>query len=314
MRPRGAFSSAGRRALAAATTLVIMAWTCSGKPAGRFAPPQSQTGPAKVVYAGVRSSRYGIKPFPEPAAWVKAMRIMANDFPGATPCGIWIVSTMSKTSRFTRLEFPAGRRTVPFVEFEETDRHERYLSAFDVAGIKVFLQVEPANAAVPDLIDLVLGRYGHHPCVVGFGVDVEWNKTADHPETGMAVDDATARSWEERVKAHNPAYRLFLKHWDEKWMPPRYRGDIIFVDDSQIFPDEESMIKEFSESWAPTFYPNTVVFQVGYNSDRPWWSKLSDPPKTLGEAIRQKVRQEMGIIWVDFSLRDVLPVDGDKRP
>jgi hypothetical protein len=303
-----------RRASAAAPALVILALACAEKPPGKLAPPQAERGPSKVVYAGVRSSRYGIKPFPEPAAWVKAMRRMADDFPGATPCGIWIVSTMSKTSRFTRLEFPAEGRTVPFVEFEETDRHERYLDAFDGAGIQVFLQVEPANAEVPALIDLVLERYGRHPCVVGFGVDVEWNKTADHPETGMPVDDVTARAWEERVKAHNPAYRLFLKHWDEKWMPPSYRGEIIFVDDSQIFPDEESMIREFSERWAPTFSPNTVVFQVGYNSDRPWWSKLPDPPKTLGEAIRQRIRQEMGIIWVDFSLRDVLLPDGDKQP
>jgi hypothetical protein len=133
----------------------------------------------------------------------------------------------------------------------------------------------------------------------------------------MAVDDAAARAWEVKVKSHNPAYRLFLKHWDEKWMPPTYRGDIVFVDDSQIFPDMESMVKEFSEGWAPTFYPNLVVFQIGYNSDKPWWSKLPDPPKTLGEAIRSRVRQDIGIIWVDFSLRAVLPlgdVKGIKQP
>jgi len=79
----------------------------------------------------------------------------------------------------------------------------------------------------------------------------------------------------------------------------------------------EAMIKEFSERWAPAFYPNLVVFQVGYRSDRPWWSKLPDPPKTIGEAIRKRVRQDIGLVWVDFSLRDVLPVDEDgkgKRP
>ena len=298
--------------------LLLAALACAVKPAGWLSPiPAPAGGPARVVYAGVRSSKYGIRPFPEPPAWKQAIGAMTAYFPGSTPCGVWIVGTMAKTPRFAHLEFPADGRAYPDIEFEPADRHERYLAEFDRAGIKVFLQVEPANAEMGTLIDLVLGRYGRHPCVIGFGVDVEWNKTADHPKTGMAVDDATARDWEAKVKAHNSAYRLFLKHWDKKWMPPTYRGDIVFVDDSQIFPDMESMVKEFSEGWAPAFYPNLVVFQVGYNSDKPWWSKLPDPPKTLGEAIRKRARQDIGIIWVDFSLREVLPLGGAgtrKRP
>jgi hypothetical protein len=304
-----------RRLIVSVGALLLFTLACAEKPAGQLAPAGAPAaGPAKVVYAGVRSSKYGIKPFPEPAAWEQAIGAMTTYFPGSTPCGIWIVGTMAKTPRFARLEFPAGGRSFPGIEFEPEDKHERYLSEFDKAGIKVFLQVEPANADMAILIDLVLGRYKRHPCVIGFGVDVEWNKTADYPKTGMAVDDATARDWEAKVKSHNPSYRLFLKHWDQKWMPPTYRGDIVFVDDSQIFPDMESMIKEFSEGWAPTFYPNLVVFQIGYNSDKPWWSKLPDPPKTLGEAIRKMTRQDIGIIWVDFSLRDVLPLGGKKQP
>jgi hypothetical protein len=33
------------------------------------------------------------------------------------------------------------------------------------------------------------------------------------------------------------------------------------------------------------------------------------PPRDLGAAIAAGVRQDLGIIWVDFSLRDVLPID-----
>jgi len=276
--------------------------------------PRPAPAPAGIVFAGVRSSSYGIKPFPEPAAWQRAILAMAAKFEGATPGAIWIVGVMAKTPRFVHVDFPAEGRTVPYVEFDSVDKPERYLDAFDGKGIKVYLQVEPANADVPTLIDLVLGRYGHHPCVVGFGIDVEWNKTADRPRTGMPVNDATARAWEARVKSFNPSYRLFLKHWDPDWMPQVYRGDIVFVDDSQIFPDMEAMVKEFGEDWAPRFYPNLVMFQVGYNSDKPWWSGLADPPRTLGDAIRARVKQDMGIIWVDFSLRDVLPIEGDGRP
>lgn len=289
---------------------LFLTMVCAESPAERAVPPGAPAVSAKVVYAGVRSSKYGAKPFPGPAGWGNAIGAMASDFPGSTPCAVWIVGTMARTPRFAHLEFPSDGRAHPGIEFEPEDRHEPYLSYFDKAGIKVFLQVEPANADVATLIDLVLGRYKHHSCVIGFGVDVEWNKTSDYPETGMAVDDATARAWEEKVKSHDPSYRLFLKHWDEKWMPPDYRGDIVFVDDSQIFPDMAAMVKEYSERWAPAFAPNLVLFQVGYNSDKPWWSKLPDPPKTIGEAILGSVRRDIGIIWVDFSLRDVLPTDG----
>ena len=279
---------------------------CAARMAKPALPPVlSHSG--KVIWAGVRSSAYGIKPFPAPAEWQTAIGAMAGYYPGSTPCAVWIVGTF-KTPRTCRLYFPGDGKTYPNIEFDTADKHEEYLSLFDKAGIKIFLQVEPANADMETLIDLVLGRYGHHACVVGFGVDVEWHREADNPEWGVKVDDALAQKWDARVKAHNPNYRIFLKHWDGRWMPPTYRSDIVFVDDSQIFKSMDEAVIEFVTTWAARFYPNTVFFQIGYNSDKPWWQKLSLPPKAWGEAIRQRIKQDCGIIWVDFSLRDVLPL------
>ncbi|MBP1768837.1 MAG: hypothetical protein H6P98_2952, partial [Candidatus Aminicenantes bacterium] len=256
--------------------------------------------------AGVRSSRYGIRPFPSPEGWLKAMKTMAGYFEGSSPAAIWIVGELYRP-KDVQLDFPGGEKPVPRVKFGDADLHEAFLTVFDEAGVKIFLQVEPAHADVETLIDLVLGRYRHHACVAGFGIDVEWLREADFPGRGSPVSDEEARTWEARVKSWNPGYRLFLKHWNPKWMPATYRGDIIFVDDSQIFESREEMIREFTEGWAPAFYPNPVVFQIGYGSDKPWWSKLETPPRDLGEAIRAGVKQDMGIIWVDFTLRDVLP-------
>ena len=280
-------------------------------------PPESSAGavpegrderPARVAWAGVRASRYGIKPFPSPAGWQKAIRAMAGCFEGSMPCAVWIVGE-HRSPKSVRLCFPGDGRTRAFIEFDAIDAAEEYLRFFDGAGIRVFLQVEPGHADMEALIDLVLDRYGHHPCVAGFGVDVEWFREADKPGFGMEVDDATARTWEERVKSHDPGYRLFLKHWNIRWMPAGYRGDIVFVDDSQIFKSREEMVREFTTGWAAAFYPNPVIFQVGYKADKPWWGNLPEPPKSIGDAIRDGVRQEMGIIWVDFTLRDVLPVE-----
>lgn len=275
-------------------------------------PPVLQN-PGKVLFAGVRSSNYGIKPFPPPAGWLEAIKTMNGYFEGSTPCGIWIVGELSRP-KDCRLFFPGDGKEYPHVQFDPVDKHEEFLSAFDKAGIKVFLQVEPANADMLTLIDLVLGRYKNHDCVIGFGVDVEWHREADNPEWGVKVDDAMAQQWDARVKSHNPKYRLFLKHWDNRWMPPKYRGDIIFVDDSQIFEEFNAMVEEFVNEWANYFYPNAVFFQIGYPSDRPWWKQLNNPPKTIGDAIHSRIKQDCGIFWVDFTLREVLPTAEDKKP
>ncbi len=266
----------------------------------------------KVIYAGVRSSDYGIDPFPEPSGWVSAMKTMSGYWDGSTPCAIWIVGEF-RGPKECHLFFPSEGKNFTNVYFNETDKHEKYLDYFDKTGIKIFLQVEPANADVNTLIDLVLNRYKHHECVIGFGIDVEWYRESENPKWGVKVDDDSAKNWEARVKSHNNNYRLFLKHWDRNWMPEHYRGDIIFVDDSQIFENFKSQIDEFADYWADFFKPNTVFFQIGYKSDKPWWQKLDNPPKIIGDAIKERVKQEVGIFWVDFTLRDVLPTSPEKN-
>jgi len=265
-----------------------------------------------VKYAGVRSSSYGIKPFPDPEGWRRAIQTMQGYFKGSTPCAIWIVGRMrQKTSCL--LEFPS-ETAYDNIIFLDADKHEPYLDFFDRCGIRVFLQVEPANADVGTLMDLVLDRYGRHPCVLGFGIDVEWLREADHRGWGARVNDDSARAWESRVKSHGAGYRLFLKHWDREWMPPHYRGDIIFVNDSQEYKDDfRKMANEFIHYWSDYFRPNTVFFQIGYRSDRPIWSRMPTPPRDIGTVFAQHISQECGVFWVDFTMREVLPVDDDLK-
>ena len=264
---------------------------------------------ANVVYAGVRSSSYGIRPFPEPIGWEKAIDCMNGYFHESTPCAIWIIGVLHNDRTSCRLEFPSDGNVHQNIVFSEQDKHEAYLDHFDKNGIKVYLQVEPANGDLVTLIDLVLGRYRHHECVIGFGVDVEWYKQSDKPGWGIPVTDASAKLWEERVKYHNQDYQLFLKHWDRDWMPPNYRGDILFISDSQIFNDFDEMLSEFIEYWADYFKPNMVGYQFGYGSDRKWWKKMNNPPRLMGNTIAHYIDQKCGIFWVDFTLRDVLPSD-----
>ncbi len=270
-------------------------------------------GPQSPKFAGVRSSSYGIKPFPSPEGWGNAMKTMAGYFPGSTPVAIWIVGRLNGRTTGVTLEFPSPHDGVdygPLFTFSETDEHEPFLDYFDANGIKVFLQAEPGYAAVDTAIDLILRRYKHHPCVIGFGIDVEWFQNARTDGPNAPATDGVVKAWEARVKSHNPDYRLFVKHFHINNLPPTYRGDVVFVDDSQQFTNVESFLAEYKE-FADFFYPNPVMFQIGYRDDKKWWSSQPAPiPKTLGEKLAAQTRQDSGIVWVDFTLRDVLPTDG----
>jgi len=264
-------------------------------------------GPAdtgQVGFAGVRASSYGAEPYPDPEGWVAAMTVMADAFPGSVPAALWIVGTVDESIDGINLEFPADGGAYPHVSFADADLHEAYLAWFDDHGVSVFLQVEPGFADVPTLVDLVLDRYGDHPCVRGFGVDVEWSGNVTEGGEGTPVDDATAAAWEQLVHAHDARFDLFLKHWDAAFMPATYRGDIIFVDDGQDYADLAAFLADMGD-WADTFGPNRVFFQYGYDSDRPWWESLDSPPIAIGEALAAQTAQECGLIWVDFNLAEL---------
>ncbi|MFO7888852.1 MAG: hypothetical protein R6V04_00775 [bacterium] len=260
---------------------------------------------SNVIYGGVRSSSYGIYPFPSPSEWEEAMDTIASYFKGSDPCGIWIVGVMGG-QKTCRLEFPSDGLNHKNISFHQFDKHESHLSHFDNQGIKVFLQVEPADADIQELIDIVLEKYGHHPCVAGFGIDVEWYRVSENPGWGIPVKDDSAQTWEQKVKSYNEDYKLFLKHWDRRWMPDNYRGDMIFVDDSQGFNTFTDFIDEMTNYWADYFSPNTVFFQVGYSRDQSWWQYLDNPPYDIGVALADRVDQNCGVFWVDFTLQDVI--------
>jgi hypothetical protein len=149
---------------------------------------------AEVVLAGARSSHYGIRPFPSAEEWVGALATIRGKFEGAAPVAIWIVGGLHEKDG-CRLEFPGDGRAVPEVAFLDHDKHEPYLEAFDAAGVQVYLQVEPGLADPEALIDLVLDRYGHHPSVVGFGIDVEWYRESEFPEDRCGCWGRMSRLW-----------------------------------------------------------------------------------------------------------------------
>jgi hypothetical protein len=177
------------------------------------------------------------------------------------------------------------------------------LLRMDELGVDIFLEIYPRKTndvlASLDAYSWVASTTPHK-CIKGFCVDLEYYK---------AVTDDAAKAWDEKIKSRNASYRLALKHWEQNFMPPTYRGkgDLIFIDTSS-----ESSIEELNSGfvdWANHFAPTAVAFQFGYPADEDgmngsntngWW-KLKDPVKDWSESLVSKInnpKQELGILWV----------------
>ena len=272
-----------------------------------------------VEWAGCRSSEYGIDPFPTASKWVSYVNKMSGYYEGSKGALVWIVGTIredksDKSKSYCRLNFPqpagvsvAANSNILFSHDE--DENETALKAFDKAGFSVWLQVEPGNADIDQLASIVMEKYKSHPCVKGFGVDVEWHKPYGTRGYGTKLTDDYAEKIDKAVKKVNPAYSVFVKHWDPRWLPPTYRSDMIFVNDSQQFKSLEEMQEDFQD-WANHYTPNGVMFQIGYEADRDLWKRpFKVPARDLGAYLidgLDKNGQKRGIIWVDFTLTEVL--------
>ena len=258
--------------------------------------------------AGIRSSTYGRPDDPGPGYWARTGTEIAAKFPGAKPEAIWIVSRLK--GRGTEMSFPVPPGTDPLITGMSEDVSEPVLKLFDELGYRVWLQTEPGWAPIEEVFHVILERYGHHKCVVGVGVDVEWHRS-NNPDAGDPVTDEMAEAWLAEARSHDPSYRMFLKHFRQDVMPPAARDGILFVDDSQIFDSANAMIAEFAE-WGKSFAPAPVGFQYGYRTDKPWWGPMKDPVKEIGDRILAAVPNTEMLIWVDFSIQDVFPPDPAK--
>ena len=67
--------------------------------------------------------------------------------------------------------------------------------------------------------------------------------TVSPRDAGLPITDAMAEDWNEHLKSINPSYRMFLKHYNHRWLPPTYRSDILFCDDSQSIGSIDGEVK-----------------------------------------------------------------------
>ncbi|MBP5551780.1 MAG: hypothetical protein J6X41_00175 [Spirochaetales bacterium] len=271
---------------------------------------QLNSGPCTVRWAGIRISSYGMRSsfgkdnFPDETTMAGFAQKMAGCYEGSNGAYILIVGTMSGDDT-CQLAFPVTGKN-DYIRGADDDRYESYLDKCDELGIDVWLQVEPGYADLEKLAEIVMNRYKHHSSVKGFGIDVEWHKPIEGTDEGTKLSDADAKKVLNKVRSINPEYTVFVKHWMQRQLPTKMEG-LIYVNDSQQFEDMNHVINEFTE-WASYYAPQPVMFQIGYNADKPIWNAYTNPAKEFGQAIVDRCNSgnDVGIIWVDFTLSQVI--------
>lgn len=278
----------------------------SGPPAG--AVDLVLTRPALRV--GLRRSAYGLRARKnDDDWWIQRACQYAASFPGAEPLIVEVVSTyQGEATQFgfaqpNRNSNPAAHICYSCINARNYDAT---LTAYDRAGVRTILQLEPGNADVVQCLQLVQAHLGRHPCIVGYGIDAEWYRRAQYPaQFGKPVSDEEARCWTERVRSFNPEYTFFIKHWMPSHLPPHYRSpNLWFLNDSQRAGSAAALLREF-RLWDAAAGGAATGFQIGYPSDRSWWQLLPHPPATLGQAVVRASPSCQYLLWVDFSAAQV---------
>jgi hypothetical protein len=263
------------------------------------------------LYVGLRRSNYGLrKQNGGDAWWLSRAKTFANNFPGAQPLILQIVSNYqddgSTEIEFKRPESYLGTTTNMTFRRGNKLNHERALTACDARGVKVILQFEPGSADVAACFELAHAAFGHHPCVIGLAIDAEWFRTKESKDqTGLPIPDADAQRWMEQVLRFNPSWLLVLKHFEAKHLPSKYRHpNLWLLTDSQEFASQTEWMTDMRD-WGAAFKGSPLGAQYGYPKDQKWWAKTALPPVDLGRTLLRELPVYRMLLWVDFSANRV---------
>ena len=280
---------------------------CNSKPKedDKFEPDEG-----KIEWAGFRFSEGGVKDnygkIPDGDSWVEFVKKMKSHFNDDAKPTVVVIVSQNSDDTINMFGFPApkGYSETKYIKYDDKDKFEKILTKFDEVGFNVWLQVEPGDNDLIELAEIVFKQYGHHTCVKGFGIDLEWWYRSDDGK-GSKLSDKDAKKIVEYVRSINKEYTVFAKHWEIDYMPQTYRDGMIFVDDSQDFETMSNVKSEFKD-WAKAFEDNPVFFQIGYEADEHLWVKSPvDFAKTIINEVT-KYNKHVGILWVDFTMKAAL--------
>lgn len=151
----------------------------------------------------------------------------------------------------------------------QTDKVEPYLQEFDSEGLNVILSIQPSKADVPQLLSLLLSRYGHHKSVIGANVDLEWKQSG----TPNHVSNQERDMWLSEIKRHGSSLKLFLTYFRDYRSFPEDTTDLVILFDGQG-DTQTNLLSQYKQ--LATHYSSVGIY-TGYSSSvPPSYSKIID--------------------------------------
>ena len=166
-------------------------------------------GEGKIEWAGFRFSEGGVKQnygkIPDGNSWIEFVTKMKRNFNEDAKSAVVVIVSQNSEDVINVFGFPAlsGCSETKYIKYDSEDKFEDILTKFDEVGFNVWLQVEPGDNDIIDIAKIVFKQYGHHTCVKGFGIDLEWWYRRDDGK-GSKLSDEKAKEIVNYIRSINP--------------------------------------------------------------------------------------------------------------
>ena len=171
-----------------------------------------------------------------------------------------LVVAQENLDQFTYIPFPHPDSGY-LRSSSQIDRIEPYLQKFDETDQKVILSLQPGRVDPLQLMQILLSRYGHHRCIIGINVDLEWKKTGEANHASNKERDA----WLYAIKQHDPDLKLFLTYFRDHTHFPDDADDLVILFDGEGATQME-LLKQYKEL---SGHFKSVGIYTGYRSSHP---------------------------------------------
>ena len=171
-----------------------------------------------------------------------------------------LVVAQENLDQFTYIPFPHPDSGY-LRSSSQIDWIEPYLQHFDEGDQKVILSIQPGRVDPLQLVQILLSRYGHHRCIMGINVDLEWKKTGEANHASNEERDA----WLYAIKQYDPNLKLFLTYFGDYTHFPDDADDLVILFDGEG-ATQMDLLKQYGEL-AGHF--KSMGIYTGYRSSHP---------------------------------------------
>ncbi len=245
-------------------------------------------------YTGSTGSRLGINPFPQNSEWLKFIDTLNSRVNKQLNNSIlWLVASYS--SRGVKLNFKSKGQNI-YIN-SEYDYNEDFFDYISSRKLDVFLLLEPGDADSINLLKMVMEKYGAHNFIKGVCIDFEWTKSF--------IDAEVINNLLEVISSYGDDKIIILKHWNIDSIENLISPKLVYLQNCENIKSIDEL-KSRHILWSRKYYPNKVGVEVGFETDRAFWSSFKNPIYTIYDELYSINKTNLFYYWNESTLRDVL--------